>query len=397
MKITFAKREMDEALRLAKISLGAASADDFTSKIVMKFADTPIPQDNLMVDMVSTNGRIGTKIPVMAKVEEWEEGDEDTFAVEGWRLRQWVSAVSDAITFEMVEKGQLKASSGSMKVKLQTFDLTRYNEWWKEFSEEEVCARIGAKRLHSAISYLRNFVGDQDPAYPGMAVLEVKGGRFWANDPVSLAVLDIEPLQKSNLRIHGKDAGAVLSFLASCNASQVSIQETDRFTYMMTDDGTLFAVAKPKFGVQDYEVDTTEEAPLWFVLNPQEVRSAVMSLTSGAARENYDLYLQPSVEEGSLTMRMKSSAGDGSEWNEVKLFPEMGGDDSEFPPQGAPIDFHYILKSIATIKNADAVKTALFVHKVADARKTGFMRVMDNQEGDQYTTLVKWSRFVEEA
>lgn len=405
MKIALTKRELDEALTFVNISLGAASSDDYTSRIYIKVveeeAEEPADHDGMaLITVLATNGRMISEIPIQAKVS-YKAEETKHMVFEGWRLRQWVSAVPNApVEFESEDEDSYIIAKGPHgEVKFRSHQMIDLETWKESYSKIELKAVIDPKRLHEALSYVKSFVGEQDAKYPGIAVVEVQNKRLMATDLIAVAALEVKPLEDLSLRVHGKDISAVLSFLSACGTNPVKIREDDALTYFEREDGAMFIVSRPKFELPDINIGDRlqSEDPVWIKISPKEIRSAVMALTAGADRENHHVYFVPEKESKSVRLRMKSSAGDGSQWNEIRLVCEdVGGEGfGVYPATGAPLDYKYVISALGSSKREDAIVLGFHVI-VQDARKTGFVRVCDHRsEGDVYWNLIKWARFVE--
>lgn len=403
MKIALTKRELDDALSFVNISLGAASSDDYTSKIYLKLVDDEDAgeQDGMaLITVLATNGRMISEIPIQAKVSD--SLGQKHMVFEGWRLRQWVSAVPDApVEFESQEDESFVVARGPHgEVKFRSHEMMDLDTWKKSYNEIQLKALVDPKRLYEALTYVKSFVGEQDAKFPGIAVVEVHNGRIMATDLTAIAAVEILPVRDMSLRIHGKDLGSVLSFLSSCGTNMIKIREDDSLTYFEREDGAMFIVSRPKFELPDINIEDriSSEDPVWVKISPKEVRSAVMALTAGADRENHHVYFIPEKDTKSVRLRMKSSAGDGSQWNEIRLVCEdVGGNGfNVFPASGAPLDYKYVISAIGSSKREEAITLGFHV-MVQDTRKTGFVRVCDHrgEHGDVYWNLIKWARYVE--
>ena len=82
MKLTVAKSDLEEALKVSSLTVGSGS--DLSSHYLFRVQEGE-------VEILSYDMRVFSRAPLQATVE----GDEDAFTVEAWRLDKWVASVGD--------------------------------------------------------------------------------------------------------------------------------------------------------------------------------------------------------------------------------------------------------------------------------------------------------------
>lgn len=381
MKIEVAKPDLEAALQV--VSIGAASTgSDLTTHFVFRRREDGI------VEVLSNNNRLGCSMPIAGcKVEEDED---DAFTVESWRLNKWISAVEDAsLTLELVE-GTVKATSPKGSVKFQSLDAAQFPFWDTTFSETSDGTTINAKRLQSALSHVKLFISDKDTTTPKLAVTEVLNESLQATDKGALAVVTIDELKTSNLRIHGKDLGQVLSFLGTCGDDSVDIKEHERCLFIVRQDGGILSVGRPHHAFPDIQLDKKPDDPHWWSVQKDGLQSAINGLASSASKE--DTRLNFHLEGDMIGLSMTSASGEKVTLH-LDAIEHGSAEDAkiDMPPDGFDIAYPYLLKLLGQHKN-DVVKFGLNpqLDKKTKKPKGGWVRFREDRDGDDYLTLLVW-------
>lgn len=385
--VRFAKKDLESALATTSLTIGSPTQNDFTSHLMMR-GDA----QNGTLDFLTTNVRFGSRVTIRAEME-----DDVCFTVEGWRLRQWASAVvDDVVELHASEAGDvIIAKTQKSRVKLCGFgDMDKIRRWEEVLGDDVPAHQVDAKRLHAALSYCKNYTGEQTPALQGLSVMEVTKGTLRATDKRAIAIIDLPPIKECNLRIHGKDLGPVLSFLGSTGV--VSVKDCRTALSFQREDGTVMVATKPMTPIHD--VDLNLETPPHFrcVVSPSDVRSAILALAAGADRENRIVTLH--LNGSSLTLKMKA-ATTGGDLNEV-VVPASETEESGnvgFPKMGVPMDYTYLQKALSLAREGDL---GLSFYVVVDPdrphRKIGWVQINDTFGEDKYYTIIKWAMYVED-
>jgi len=400
MEIAVGRRDLEKAMALASLALGPSSADDFTRLVLVRVSESG-PSGR--IDLITSTGKLGSRVPILVETD-LPVGHQ--FAIEGWRLKQWVaSATEEVIRFRVEDKSPVRASTSRGSVMLPAFDPGGFKNWETMASPMPVpSSKVDAKKLHSALSYAKSFVGESNPTNPGTAVLEVSQGTLRATDLKALAIIEVEEISRRNLRIHGKDVGAFLSFLAAVEG-EVELQDHALFLVAETEAGEVFVVIRPS---SDYEfptinISTNTNDPYWVEIDPSELRSSITSLIAGAEREDHlvNLKLRKSedlTQEIGLVVGMRPVVPSQGVLNEVRVgcFSSGGTPDAvPFPKSGVEVDYHYLNKLVAGRK--ERIRLGFHVMIGAEAhRKNGWVQMREERDGYRSFTLVKWARSVED-
>jgi len=383
MKIEVAKPDLEAALQV--VSIGTASTgSDLTTHFVFRYREA-----TNTVEVLSNNNRLGCSMPI-AGCKAHVDGDAAAFTVESWRLNKWIAAVEDAVLTLELKDGTVKATSPKGSVKFQSLDPSQFPYWDKTLAETKGGTGIAAKRLHAALSHVKLFISDKDTTTPKLAVTEILNESLQATDKGALAVVTIEDLKTSNLRIHGKDLGQVLAFLSACGEQDVEVKENDRCSFLERKDGGLLSVGRPHHAFPDIALDKKPDDPHWWSVKTDELQSAINALAASASKE--DTRLNFKLDGGMVALSMTSASGDRAT---MKLEAQEHGslDDAAVPMPDAGFDiaYPYLLKLLGQCRD-ETIKFGLNpqLDKKTQKPKGGWVRFREDRDGDDYLTLLVW-------
>lgn len=382
MKIEVAKPDLEAALQV--VSIGTASTgSDLTTHYVFRH------DDENGVQVYSSNNRLGCSMPVAGcKVEDTE--DNDAFTVESWRLNKWIAAVEDTVlSLEFVD-GNVKATSPKGSVKFQSLDPSQFSYWDKTLAETKDGTQIAAKRLQAAFSHVKLFISDKDTTTPKLAVTEILNDSLQATDKGALAVVTIDELKKSNLRIHGKDLGQVLAFLSASADKTIDVREHDRCLFLVRDDGGLLSVGRPHHAFPDIGLDKKPDDPHWWTVRADDLQSAINALSASASKEDKRLNFR--LEKSMVALSMTAASGEKVTLHLEAQEKGSGGEDSvAMPDDGFDIAYPYLLKLLGQWKD-EVIKFGLNpqLDKKTGKPRGGWVRFREDRDGDDYLTLLVW-------
>jgi DNA polymerase III sliding clamp (beta) subunit (PCNA family) len=398
MKIEVAKPDLEAALQV--VSIGAASTgSDLTTHFVFRYQE----EDN-SVEVLSNNNRVGCSMPLQgAKISL--DSDDQAFTVEAWRLNKWISASEDSVLTLEYKEGIVKATGPKGSVKFQSLDPAQFSYWDKTLAEVEKGKTIAAKRLQNALSHSKMFISDKDTTQPKLAVTEIRKSALQATDKGALAVVVIEDLDGSELRVHGKDLGHVMSFLGQSGDETVELKEHDKFLFIVRHDGGILTVTRPMHPFPDVHVDVGADSDAhYWVLKRDEVVSAINSLVASASREDTRVNFKL-VKDGVVGISMTSASGDkvtlhletqsqtipAPEGEEDTVIQGFGAqeDAAEMPEEGFELVYPYLLRTLGQWKD-DMVRFGINPKYKDGKLKGGYTRFREVREDDLYVTLLVW-------
>ncbi|MDB4278187.1 hypothetical protein N9917_01155 [Deltaproteobacteria bacterium] len=384
MKITISKRDLEASIQIASIGVSAASAD-LSGHFLFRLRDGK-------AEVLAYNQRIFAGCPLTCQIEEGEDGD--AFTVESWRLKQWLGAVADAALTLTADEATVTAQSPRGKVKWGSLDPNKFPYWDDILAGATEVADIDGERLHSAVAYAKQFVSPEENTAPHLAVTEIRqptdkegndvgSPSLYATDQVGVAVIHIDGMDGSRLRLHGKDTAAVLSFLALKGSDKVKVKEHDRCLFIERTDGAIFGVARPNSKFPSLNVEDNADPEVWWILDVEELEGAIKFLGTSAAKDDTRIRFSFDADKKSVVVAVSSASG-GEDSLPVKTI-DFGGVDG-LPDDGFLIRHPYLTKVTSQFAS-DTIRFDIFQKK-----KGGWVRFRHEKEGDKYLTVVVWVR-----
>lgn len=389
MKIKVAKSDLDAALAVVGASL-AGGGTDITSHFLFRVVAEDQKQ---RAEVLTFSGRTFAGCPLQGA--EIEAVPPDTaFTIEGKRLRKALANVTDAaLTFEFDPETKVTTMTAPRgKIEYQSLDPAVYPYFDPLLAKAEEVATLLGVRFHSALDYARQFVSDKENRKPELCVTEVREGTLFSTDETAAAMLTVQGLGKSNLRLHGKDANAVLAFLSTFKGDEdVTILEHDRALLLRRPDGAVFGESRFQAPFPKFSIPPAEDQFCW-VLPKAEIGPAVGFLESGAAWEDIRLRFRRPDNKGPVLISMNATTGKEIA-QEIPVVEEMVCDDPPEIPEDGFVIAHSCLRKVLANWEGDTVPFGINIRG-----KGGYVRVVDTRfvadgdPGDEYLTLVAWLR-----
>jgi len=399
MKIEVAKPDLEAALQV--VSIGASSTgSDLTTHFVFRHKE----EDNT-VEVLSNNNRIGCSMPIQG-VNVTRSDDHGAFTVESWRLNKWIAAVEDSVLTLELKDGLVKATSSKGSVKFQSLDPGTFSYWDKTLGEVEKSTTTGAKRLQTALSHVKLFISDKDTTTPKLAVTEIKGDALQSTDKGALAIVTLDGLDDSTLRVHGKDINQVMSFLGQSGDESVELKEHDKCLFIIRHDGGILNVGRPPHPFPDINIPRDGDDPHFWDLRKEEVVSAINALAASASKEETRVSFS-SPKEGIVALSMASASGERvtmhletqsqtipatEEGGEDQILPGCGSlpDATPVPDNGFEISNVYLLRMLGQWKG-DIIRFGITPHHDEETGVTkGWVRFREDRGGDTFLTILVW-------
>lgn len=376
MKFSVIKEELEVALKVASATV-TTSGSDITTHYLFK------PDDGHpgFVDIRSQNARVFSSTPLPVK---YEDDSRVIFTIEAKRLNQLLGAIGvNHIQFD-VSEGEIKVTAGAGTNIFSSLDPNNFR-WEDLISQGTVTAKIPAKKLHDALNVAKQFVSDQEARTPQLCVAEFREGCLYSTDQAAVSVVRVQGMEKSKLRLHGKDIPPVLSFLATIkDKGEVEIFECDRAVIFRREDEAIMGSMLFQARFPDLKVDWDIEDDHWWEMSKGEVETGIKFLSAGAEQEDTRLILE-AISDTELKLRMKSlSKKDIS--TKAKMFNrgDKTGTTSALPEGGFPLAYPYLTK-VLSYYSEDKVKMG-----ITAKNKGGWVRLRNTREGNDYLTILAW-------
>lgn len=396
MKIKIKKRALETALHVATIAV--ASGED--SKLESHYLFRHEVATNKTYILSQDKRRLLAQVPITdVEVSNIADNVEyDAFTVPGWRLRQWLTATEsgDADLTLTSNGGVTKATSKRGSGTWGSLNPKDFPYWDSTFTAAKVITKISAQHLSHILSYLKNFVSDQD-RNPSLLAAEAKDGVFFATNSILVGRVAVQALAKSAMRIHGKDIPSVLSFLGLIGDAEVEVREHERCLYLVRDDGAVLGVSRwvDEFPtIAGLPVDPTTPLKSYFTVNTAELLAAIKFLSVFAKKEDVRLRFKvvdpdpATTSQGVLQISMQSGSGSGTE--DIQEVPCIASGGMQDIRDAGHEDFILSKGYVETIANAFGDDTITF--RVELAKRHGYVYFHNERDTDNYFSLLTWSK-----
>ena len=348
----------------------ANSAGDITSHYVFR----PHEEDGMAV--YGWSGKTFAFAPISGTTYDGVEA----FTIEAKRLDQWVSTLSDSAVVEFAfTDGTVVAKAPRGKNIFQSLDPASFPWWDTLWESSKETGKVRADLFRSAINHSRPFICDDETRQPKLCVLECKDGMLRSTDLTAMNRTTVPGLTDCTVRLHGKDLGALNSFLALQGDGEVTIYETDRAQFFGTLDGkgAVFGESRPISAFPNVKVDGSY-VESW-ELDKTETLSAIKFLASGASWDDNTITLTRNGAEVNLSMA--STTGDMLE-QPIQAGIETQTDDDVFTYNVSRLH----LTRLLSLCSADSVYI-----KANRTDKNGWILIEEKDaEGFEFSTAITW-------
>jgi len=380
MRFKVAKQDLEAALQVVNPSLGSGA--DLTGHYVFHRTG-PDDAGKYGVEVKTVSDRLFSSCPVKAQVEE--AGTKDSFTIEGWRLKKVLHHIPDAaltIGFNADESEAL-LRVGRFTQTFQSLQPDARYTWSKPLAAATVAATVAADRLSQALGYARHFVSANDSEQPELCACEIREGIVYATDKRSISLIRVAGMDESKLRVHGKDASSLMTFLGMCEGLDVDVLEHDTMLILRRGDGAVFGAMRFQASMPNIQIGMDDgDQHRWTVLK-QDLVSAIGLLTSGAAKEDNRLHLEMGAD-GDLLVSMLSATGKQTVMPLAVISKESDDEASDLPDGGFSVDHTNLAKVLSAWKDSE------FTIGISLVSSRGYVRFTSEYEGDKYLTLFSW-------
>jgi DNA polymerase III sliding clamp (beta) subunit (PCNA family) len=396
IEIQVAKQYLEKALSV--VGPGLAKEDTLSGHFIFRVKDGE-------AEVLTQNGRVFGSCPIVCQC-----GEDGGFTVEAKRLKQWLRSVSDdALTLRAKDDGEVEVVAPEGELYFQSLDPAVFPYWDKLLKKigkaqkkreaaleagdddppKQVSFQIEAKRLASALTYIRNFVSDRETVVPHLCVAEMVKGHLMATNSATAAAIEIQGLEDSTLRIHRQDISATVGFLGLAGDEVIEVLESDRAVLFRRSDGSMFGVSRTTDAFPNLDLTQFEEVENWWELAPDEVKRAIQYIRSAADKEDTDLHFEDEDDNISLWMPAFHSKKKAKSWP-IECVGRAKDDDGE----NVPVEpFRLNLEILTMVLASWEGKTARFdLYPPSDTRKGGFIRGQETRNGDVYSTILTFLR-----
>ena len=393
MKFQVAKQDLQQALDTVSSAM-AGGGSDLSSHFTFRL---PPGGDGSRMEVLAYNhGRLFAGCPFVAVATETDKGS--SFTVEGNRITQLLNAIPEsALTLEYDPSTKVVfviAPRGTQQ--FQSLDPINFPYWDATIASAKQTCVLAADRFKSALDFARRFASDLDTTDPHLCVIEVKDGALAATDAKSAAVLvSVEGLKDSTLRVHVKDAAAILDFLGTAKDTPVTLLEHDRALFIKRDDGAVFGETRFNVNFPVFNHPEQDDQHFW-KLSMDDLKSGIMFLLAGADKNDDRLTFSRPVADGPVVLTMNAMTGKPIP---VDVACPESGDAVGTGIPGLPGKFVMSLVTLKKVLNLFADENLRFGVNNLKKSGAGFTRFIatkfadaEDKGGDQYRLFVMWMK-----
>lgn len=376
--IKVAKSDFEAALRVVSNTV-SSNTPDISSHYLFRVVSG-------VLTLLSYSGRVFSSCPVIATSDEKDV----SFSVEAWRIGNMLSATpnNSVLTFNP-QGSEVKVVTDRGKIEFPSLDPSTFPFWDSVLETAVETANISADRLVAAFEHTRQFVSSDEQKTPQTCVVEFRGGCLYSSDSATVACIKVAGMEKSALRVHGKDLGPLIHFLSGAKGSSVSVLETPGALFIRRADGAVFGETKYAHSFPDFTVDWTLNDDYTWDIFREELLENVRFLQSGAQKGENKLSLELSDTPNVIRMGM---AGVSGKTLTVDL-QTQGMKANCDPPKPLPEDGFKV--SHPHLSVALQGHSENLVHLgVARSAKGGWVRILDTRNGDNFLTVIAWFKKV---
>lgn len=377
MRIVVSKKSLEIPFRAAEIA--TASGGDITAYVMFRLKDG-------RVEILASNQRVTVLAPI---AECTVDGEDKPFTVEANRLGHFISYMEEDEEVEItnLDDGDIRLKTPTASVELPSLDPAKFTTWDGVLAGAVETATVKADRLAKALSHVRNFILDTDTTRPEIAQAEVRDGVLWATDKKSMALVTVDALSGTGIRIFGKAIPFATKFLGLKADEDVAILEgpdpaTYRQMFVRRGDGITMGVVRPPQEFPTFQVNPNEEPNTVWEIHTGEMMRAI-GFISSAAELIDNPRLRFTFDDGKVVVSVKTVSGK-TVATTIKAIEHAGTE--ALSADGFAVDYVYLKKVLALIQQ----KTLKFaIHKRDNG---GFLRFRTNppDSADDYLTVVVW-------
>jgi len=373
MKITVAKPDLEQALKVVNLAVGSGG-NDLSTHYLFRHTDDG-------AEVLAFNKRIFASSPLTCVVDLDEDDDTTQFTAAAWRVGRWLEGCRDGALSLKAASSAVKLIGARTTIRCQSLDPSKFPFWDEGLKGAESVGKINPDVLAAASSHSGKFTAEEDTTQPQFAQIEARAGAFWASDRYAVSMVDVEDSSDMSIRIHTKDVSALVRYL-NFSDYDIEVLEDAKVSYFRCDSGAVFGVARPPVQFPKLNIDREAEPTASFDLPMEDLRDAVLQLSAGAAKD--DKVINIRHQDGNLVLSMDSDQAEGH-----SEFPITGCNivNGEAFDQGFNVEYPY-LQAIGTSFDSDTLTFG--VHPVGSGGYLSFRHTGGEDADTNYYTVIVW-------
>jgi len=375
MKLTFAKSDLENALRVPSLTVGA-DKNEISSQYIFR-------EVGGVFEILSYNGPTFSSSRLVCQSSS-EAGEVSSFTIPSKRLRMWLSAVEDSSLVFDFDGEKVTATCPRGSVIFQSMDPSEFPYWDEDMESASKVAEVSSSLLREAVMYARLFVSENESQEPRLCNMQFQEGFLYATNDASGVEISIEGMEKCTSRLRGKNTGTLSKFLSFCET--VSIYEHDEGTIFVADTGSVLGEEKPSHDFPKILLGAAQRSPKnYWVFDKEEMLTCIKILTASADwQEELKIRLTLRKVQENIVMSMKSSSGEDVELKIPCIESESDEEAEDLPKKGFPIS----AKALARVFPqtwGNEIKVGL-----AERSPGGFLSLEEKKEGMKRLTVLGW-------
>jgi len=391
MKIQVAKQDLVAALQAVGPSLGSGNPGDISNHFLFRVVRQK--DDSWKAQVLTYTGQLCAMSPFVSNVEiEDSEVDDNkvkgghwpAFTIEGKRLKTLLKTFSPAALTLDHEGAKTKVSAPRGTQVFESLDPLRYPVWDNTLEAATSIATVPADALGKAFSWVRLFVSDDEASRPDLCIFESREGIIRSSNRYGAVLVTVPQMEKSTLRVHGKDAGALIEFLSKGAGGEVEVLECDRALYLRRSDGAVFGEYRynVKFP-ENNKLGMIKKDPQWWDVPIADFDTALQFLRAGASNDDNRLRFKAGTIKGTIALEMERAYGGEHATQAIPC--EMGSEDgAQLRDKGFLVD-HTLLAKVLGVAQGETLRFGIHQRK-----KSGFLRFGFAEEGVVCQMILAW-------
>lgn len=376
IKVTFLKKDIENALRVAAIGVEGGDESKQGAHIVFRSMDG-------VLSLLSSGSRVFASVnpaTVFLSPGDW------SFTVPASRLQKLVSVLSDENAEIVCEHsgGVTTATTSRGKGRWGSLDATLFPYWDKTLQACNLTATVKSKELLTALDYSKKFVSDQDTKNPNLCAVECRDGLLNSIDGVALSLVEVSALAKATLRINGKDISSVNAFLGQFADEDVEVLEHDK-CQIFRHGNALVGITRWMYPFPQFKPKRDDKDKCSFSIKAKDLREAITISDAFATKDDGVLHLS---FDDHVNVSVKSASG-ASDLDTIPVTPIQMVDMEDFNKEfdEFKITREHVDRLLSVYGPEDEFKVGLFWEK-----GRGMIRVRRDVDGINYFTVVQWSK-----
>lgn len=372
MKLTFAKSDLETALRVPSLTVGA-DQNEISSQFLFREVDSAI-------EILSYSGPMFSSSPLICQLES---SNHSCFTIPAKRLRLWLSAVEDTSLTFVFDGAKVKATCPRGTVIFQSMDPKDFPYWEEDLEAAKKVAEVPSTPLREAVTYTRLFVSDNEQT-PRLCNMQFNEGRLFATNDASGVELSLKGMEKCGMRLRGKNTGTLAKFLSLCDT--VSIHEYDEGVIFISDNGVVLGESRPPHEFPKIVLREVFNKPkTYWKFNKEEFLTCIKILTAGADwQEDLKIRLNLRRVEEEIFMSMQSSSGETVELKVPCLEHSKEEGATGLPEKGFPVSSKTLEKMLPNVWENEVTVG------LSERSPGGFLCVDETKDGASRLTVLGW-------